>query len=43
VPRVEADRGKVQAVLPQGGGGDCGSPKPGGGAPLPSLNSSKQK
>jgi lipopolysaccharide export system protein LptA len=43
VSRVESDSGKVQALLPQGGGGDCGSPKPGGGAPLPSLNSSKQK
>jgi lipopolysaccharide export system protein LptA len=43
VSRVESDSGKVQALLPQGGGGDCGSPKPGGGAPLPSLNSNKQK
>ena len=28
VSRVESDSGKVQALLPQGGGGDCG-PKPG--------------
>jgi len=43
VSRVESDSGRVQALLPQGGGGDCGSPKPGGGAALPSLNSNKQK
>src|ERR1700747_313450 len=28
VSRVESDSGRVQALLPQGGGGDCGSPKP---------------
>ena len=39
VSRVESDSGKVQALLPQGGGGDCGSPKPGGGSPLPALDS----
>ena len=43
VSRVESDSGKVQALLPQGGGGDCGSPKPGGGTSLPSLNSPKPK
>jgi lipopolysaccharide export system protein LptA len=43
VSRVESDSGKVQALLPQGGGGDCGSPKSGGSAPLPSLGSNKQK
>jgi len=30
-------------LLPQGGGGDCGSPKPGGGASPPSLFPNKQK
>jgi lipopolysaccharide export system protein LptA len=43
VSRVESDSGKVQALLPQGGGGDCGSPKPGGGTSPPSLNPNKQK
>jgi lipopolysaccharide export system protein LptA len=43
VSRVESDSGKVQALLPQGGGGDCGSPKSGGSAPLSSSNSNKQK
>jgi len=35
VSRVESDSGKVQALLPQGGGGDCGASKPGGGPLLP--------
>ena len=43
VSRVESDSGKVQALLPQGGGGDCGSPKPGGGTSVPSLNPNKPK
>jgi lipopolysaccharide export system protein LptA len=42
VSRVESDSGRVQALLPQGGGGDCGSSKPGGG-PLPVLGAGKQK
>src|SRR6201990_1137884 len=32
VSRVESDKGQVQALLPQGGGNDCGPGKPGGGA-----------
>jgi lipopolysaccharide export system protein LptA len=40
--RVESDSGKVQALLPQGGGGDC-PPKPGGSSPLPNLVPNKQK
>jgi lipopolysaccharide export system protein LptA len=43
VSRVESDTGKVQALLPQGGSGDCGPAKPGGGSPLPALGSGKQK
>jgi lipopolysaccharide export system protein LptA len=43
VSRVESDSGKVQALLPQGGGGDCGSPKPGGGASPLSPSSNKPK
>jgi lipopolysaccharide export system protein LptA len=43
VSRVESDSGRVQALLPQGGGGDCGSSKPGGGSPVPGLGSGKQK
>ena len=43
VSRVESDSGKVQALLPQGGGGDCGSSKPGGGSPLPGPGVAKQK
>jgi len=43
VSRVESDSGRVQALLPQGGGGDCGSAKPGGGPPLPGLGASKPK
>ena len=42
VSRVESDSGKVQALLPQGGGGDC-PPKPEGGSPLPNLSPNKQK
>jgi lipopolysaccharide export system protein LptA len=43
VSRVDSDSGKVVALLPQGGGNDCGSPKP-GGAPPPLLpGSSKSK
>jgi lipopolysaccharide export system protein LptA len=40
VSRVESDSGHVQALLPQGGGSDCGSGagKPGGGAPPSPLN-----
>lgn len=40
VSRVESDSGRVQALLPQGGGNDCGSgspgapAKPGAGSPL---------
>ena len=43
VSRVESDSGRVQALLPQGGGGDCGSSKPGGGSPLPGLSPNKPK
>jgi lipopolysaccharide export system protein LptA len=43
VSRVESDGGRVQALLPQGGGGDCGSSKPGGGPLLPAPGASKQK
>jgi lipopolysaccharide export system protein LptA len=43
VSRVDSDSGKVVALLPQGGGNDCGPPKP-GGAPPPLLpGSSKSK
>jgi lipopolysaccharide export system protein LptA len=40
VSRVESDSGHVQALLPQGGGSDCGSGagKPGGGPPASPLN-----
>jgi lipopolysaccharide export system protein LptA len=41
VSRVESDSGKVQALLPQGGGNDCG--KPGGAPPLSPPGSSKPK
>jgi lipopolysaccharide export system protein LptA len=34
VSRVESDSGRVQALLPQGGAGDCGPSKPGAGPPL---------
>ena len=43
VSRVESDSGKVQVLLPQGGGGDCGSSKGGGGSPVPGLGLGKQK
>jgi len=35
VSRVESDSGKVQALLPQGGGSDCGSAKPGSPSSAP--------
>jgi lipopolysaccharide export system protein LptA len=40
VSRVESDSGHVQALLPQGGGSDCGASagKPGGGPPSAPLN-----
>jgi lipopolysaccharide export system protein LptA len=40
VSRVESDSGHVQALLPQGGGSDCGSGagKPGAGPPASPLN-----
>jgi lipopolysaccharide export system protein LptA len=44
VSRVESDSGRVQALLPQGGGSDCGTPgKPGAGSPivLPGVNKQK--
>ena len=43
VSRVESDSGRVQALLPQGGGGDCGPAKPGGGSPLPARTPDKPK
>jgi lipopolysaccharide export system protein LptA len=43
VSRVESDSGRVQALLPQGGGGDCGPAKPGGGSPLPAVAPGKPK
>jgi len=44
VSRVESDTGHVQALLPQGGGNDCGgSSKPGAGSPLPALGANKPK
>ncbi|OAF09146.1 organic solvent tolerance protein OstA [Bradyrhizobium neotropicale] len=45
VSRVESDSGRgVQALLPQGGGSDCGGQgKPGAGAPLQLPGASKQK
>lgn len=46
VSRVESDNGRVQALLPQGGGNDCGSGgsgKPGAGPPLQLPGASKQK
>ncbi len=43
VSRVESDSGRgVQALLPQGGGGDCQS-KPGGGSALPAPGPNKPK
>lgn len=43
VSRVESDNGRVQALLPQGGGNDCGSGKPGGAPPLQLPGASKPK
>jgi lipopolysaccharide export system protein LptA len=43
VSRVESESGRVQALLPQGGGGDCGQGKPGSASPLQSPGASKQK
>ena len=43
VSRVESDSGRVQALLPQGGGGDCGPAKPGGGSLLPAVTPGKPK
>ncbi|MGY8632950.1 LptA/OstA family protein [Bradyrhizobium sp. 14AA] len=43
VSRVESDAGRVQALLPQGGGNDCGSGKPGGASPLQLPGASKPK
>jgi lipopolysaccharide export system protein LptA len=43
VSRVESDSGHVQALLPQGGGSDCGSGKPGGGSPLLGPGGNKPK
>lgn len=47
VSRVESDNGRVQALLPQGGGNDCGSGgqggKPGSASPLQLPGASKPK
>jgi len=43
VSRVESDNGRVQALLPQGGGNDCGSGKPGGAPPMQLPGATKQK
>ncbi|WBL78958.1 LPS ABC transporter substrate-binding protein LptA [Bradyrhizobium xenonodulans] len=50
VSRVESDSGRVQALLPQGGGNDCGpggqggqGGKPGAGSPLQLPGASKPK
>lgn len=46
VSRVESDNGRVQALLPQGGGNDCGSGgsgKAGVGPPLQLPGASKQR
>ena len=46
VSRVESDSGRVQALLPQGGGSDCGPggpAKPGAGPPLQLPGAGKQK
>lgn len=46
VSRVESDNGRVQALLPQGGGNDCGSGgsgKPGVGPPLQLPGASRQR
>ncbi|WP_376717333.1 LptA/OstA family protein [Bradyrhizobium sp. 62B] len=43
VSRVESDSGRVQVLLPQGAGNDCGSGKGGGAAPLQLPGASKPK
>jgi lipopolysaccharide export system protein LptA len=45
VSRVESDSGRVQALLPQGGGNDCGSGGPGkpGAGPLQLPGATKPK
>lgn len=44
VSRVESESGRVQALLPQGGGNDCGQgAKPGTAPPLQLPGASKQK
>jgi len=44
VSRVESDTGRVQVLLPQGAGSDCGpGAKPGGAPPLQLPGASKQK
>ncbi|WP_176945409.1 LptA/OstA family protein [Bradyrhizobium sp. Rc2d] len=44
VSRVESDSGRVQVLLPQGGGSDCGQgAKPGTAPPLQLPGASKQK
>jgi len=46
VSRVESDSGRVQALLPQGAGSDCGSggaAKPGAGSPLQLPGATKPK
>jgi lipopolysaccharide export system protein LptA len=46
VSRVESDSGRVQALLPQGGGSDCGSGAPGkpaAGPPLQLPGGARQK
>ncbi|SFM35675.1 lipopolysaccharide export system protein LptA [Bradyrhizobium sp. Rc3b] len=43
VSRVESDSGRVQVLLPQGAGNDCGSGKPGGAPPLQLPGATKPK
>ncbi|MGV7218320.1 LptA/OstA family protein [Bradyrhizobium sp. UFLA05-112] len=43
VSRVESDSGKVQVLLPQGAGNDCGQGKPGTASPLQLPSATKQK
>ena len=43
VSRVESDSGRVQVLLPQGAGSDCGSGKGGGAPPLQLPGASKPK
>ncbi|MBR0698591.1 LPS ABC transporter substrate-binding protein LptA [Bradyrhizobium diazoefficiens] len=43
VSRVESDSGRVQVLLPQGAGNDCGSGKGGGAGPLQLPGASKPK